>query len=115
MNSNGLPKLVNRVCARRLEANREGGRPSRRAVCRIAFAVMIFTGSHQQLQLSFAQESLTPPPADPNVFIMFLDFHETLRQDITRQRTAGDQHAAHNLESAWQEKLHLSPAGSAAV
>src|SRR5438128_75114 len=111
MNSNGQSRLGSRICARWLEAIREVIRPSS-PVYRIAFAVVILAGSDQ---LSFTQESLTPPPDDPNVFMMFLDFHENLRHALTRQSTTGDQGAAQNLESAWPERLHLSPAGSAAV
>jgi hypothetical protein len=62
-----------------------------------------------------AQEQSTPPPGDPNVFLMFLDYHDHLQQEITRLRNVGDTPGANNLESAWQARLHLSSAAFAAI
>lgn len=111
MNSD-VPELLTRAYASGRVAPRQAGGSPRRAAPGIALAVMILAGTHLQLPSSFAE---TPPPDDPNVFLQFLDFNEHVNEEIVRLRTAGDRRAAENLEKAWQERLHLSAAGSAVV
>jgi hypothetical protein len=62
-----------------------------------------------------AQEPSTPPPDDPNVFLMFLGFHEQTQEEVTSLRKLGDVDGANSLESGWHTRLHLSLAASAAI
>lgn len=62
-----------------------------------------------------AQALSTPPPDDPNVFMMFLDFHEHMQEEGMRLRKLGDTEGANNFESSWHARLHLSSAASAAI
>jgi len=56
-----------------------------------------------------AQSSAVPPPGDPEVFLIFLRFHDRLSTDLTQQRAANAAEAA-RIEARWQAKLN---AGSA--